>query len=65
MINLHLFQPIWNWKGKRYMFIVTLFEWRLVYNFEVRYLRCVGSTTMNFCVLHIQSNTTIFHSVVE
>ena len=29
-------------------------------NFEVRHPRCVGSIPKNFCVLHIQSNTTIF-----
>jgi len=34
-------------------------------HFEVRHSRCVGSTTKNFCVLHIQSNTTIFHLVVQ
>jgi len=32
---------------------------------EVRHPRCVGSITKNFCVLHIQSNTTIFHPVVQ
>ena len=36
-----------------------------IYNFEVRHPRCVGSITKNFCVLHIQLNTTIFHLVVE
>ena len=34
-------------------------------NFEVRHPRCVGSITKNFCLLHIQSNTTIFHLVVQ
>ena len=34
-------------------------------NFEVRHPRCVGSITKNYCVLHIQSNTTIFHLVVQ
>ena len=34
-------------------------------HFEVRHPRCVGSITKNFCVLHIQSNTTIFHLVVH
>ena len=34
-------------------------------NFEVRHSRCVGSITKNFCVLHIQLNTTIFHLVVH
>ena len=34
-------------------------------HFEVRHPRCVGSMTKNFCVLHIQSNTTIFHLVVQ
>ena len=36
--------------------------WRL--DFEVHPLY-VGSITKNFCVLHIQSNTTIFHLVVD
>ena len=45
-------------------------EWRKLhneelYNFEVRHPRCVGSITKNICVLHIQSNTTIFHLVVQ
>jgi len=31
----------------------------------VRLLRCVGSITKNLCVLHIKSNTTIFHLVVQ
>ena len=35
------------------------------YNFEVRHPRCVGSITKNFCVLHVQSNTTIFHLVLQ
>ena len=30
------------------------------FNFEVFHPRCVGSITKNFCVLHIQSNTTIY-----
>jgi len=34
-------------------------------NFEVRHPRCVGSITKNFCVLHLQSNTTIFPLVVQ
>jgi len=34
-------------------------------NFEVRPPRCVGLITENFCVLHIQSNKTIFHLVVQ
>jgi len=34
-------------------------------NFELRHPRCVGSITKNFCVLHMQSNTTIFHLVVQ
>jgi hypothetical protein len=33
--------------------------------FEVRHPRCVGSKTRNFCVLHVQSNTTMFHLVVQ
>jgi len=33
-------------------------------NFEVHHPRCVGSITKNFCLLHIQSNTTVFHPVV-
>jgi len=38
----------------------------LAYNFfEVRHPRCVGSMTKNFGVLHIQSNTTAFHPVVQ
>jgi len=32
---------------------------KFLHNFEVRHPRCVGSKTKNFCVLHIQSNTTI------
>ena len=32
--------------------------------FEVCHPRCVGSVTKNYCVLHIQSNTTIFHPAV-
>ena len=28
-------------------------------NSEVRHPRCVGSVTKNFCVLHLQSNTTV------
>jgi len=35
------------------------------YNFEVRHPLCVDSTTKSFCVLRIQSNTTIFHLVVQ
>jgi len=31
----------------------------------VRQPRCVGSITDNFCVLNIQSNTTILHLVVQ
>jgi len=34
-------------------------------HFEVRHPRCVGSITKNFCVLHKQSNTTIFKLVVQ
>jgi len=34
-------------------------------NCEVCHPHCVGSITKNFCVLHIQSNTTIFHLVVQ
>jgi len=34
-------------------------------NFEVRHHRHVGSITKNFCVLHIQSSTTVFHLVVQ
>ena len=30
---------------------------------EVRHHRCVGSITKNFCVLHIQTNTTILHTL--
>ena len=37
----------------------------LEYNFEVRHPRCVCSVTKNFCVLHIQPNTTIIHLVVQ
>ena len=33
--------------------------------FLLRHPRCVGSITKNFCVLHTQSNTTIFHLVVQ
>jgi len=32
--------------------------------FEVRHSSCVGSITKNFCVLHIQTNTTIFRTVI-
>ena len=35
------------------------------FNFKVCHPRCVGSITKNFCVLHIQSNTTIFSSTVR
>jgi len=31
--------------------------------YEVRHPRCVGTITQKFCVLHVQSNTTIFHLV--
>jgi len=31
----------------------------------VRHPRCVGPITKNFCVLHIQSYTTIFHLVAQ
>jgi len=34
-------------------------------NFELRHPRCVSSITKNVSVLHIQSNTTIFHLVVQ
>ena len=34
-------------------------------NFEVRHPRRVGSITKNFCVSHIQSNTTIFPLVIQ
>ena len=34
-------------------------------NSEVRHPCCVASITKNFCVLHIQSNTNIFHLVVQ
>ena len=36
----------------------------LVNGSEVRYPRCVGSIIKNFCILHINSNTNIFHLVV-
>ena len=38
---------------------------KFVFNFEVRHPRCVGSITKEFYVLHIQSNTTIFHLVIQ
>jgi len=38
---------------------------RYVLNYEVRHPGCVGSITKNFCVLHLQSNTTIFHLAVQ
>ena len=34
-------------------------------NSEVRHPRCVGTIAQKFCVLHLQSNTTIFHLVVQ
>ena len=34
------------------------------YNSEVCHPRCVGTITQKFCVLHVQSNTTIFQLVV-
>jgi len=34
-------------------------------NLEVRHPLCFGSITKNFCILHVQSNTTIFHPVVQ
>jgi hypothetical protein len=37
----------------------------MVMNLEVRHPCCVGSITKNFCVLHVQSNTTIFYLLVE
>jgi len=33
-----------------------------VVNLEVRHPRYVGSINKEFCVLHVQSNTTIFYS---
>ena len=33
--------------------------------FEARHPRCVGSIAKNFCVLHIQSNATIFHLLIH
>jgi len=35
------------------------------FDYEARHPRFAGSITKNFCVLHIQSNTTIFHLVVQ
>ena len=32
---------------------------------EVRHPRCVEFNNKEFCVLHLQSNTTIFHPVVQ
>jgi len=32
---------------------------------EVRHPHCVGSITKNFCVLHVQSSTTIFYLFVQ
>jgi len=32
-----------------------------LHNLDVRHPRCVGSITKNFCVLHVQSNTTVFY----
>ena len=46
-------------------YLTLLFCQRAGVNFEVRHPRCVGSITKNFCVLHIQSNTSIFHLVVQ
>ena len=34
-------------------------------NFEVRHPRCVSSNNKKFSVLYLQSNTTIFHLVVQ
>jgi len=32
---------------------------------EARHPRCVGSITKNFCVLHVQSDTTICYLLVQ
>ena len=31
----------------------------------VSHPRCVGAKTKNFCLLHLQSNTTVFHLVIQ
>ena len=41
--------------------LITLLSDIVVWNSEVRHPRCVGTITQKFCVLHFQSNTTIFH----
>jgi len=58
-----------------FLFILLYLPFRVCYsskflkmwliNFEARHPHCVGSITKDFCVLHIQSNTTIFHLVVQ
>ena len=40
-------------------------EPRTALNSEVRHPRCVGTITQRFCVLHIQSNRTVFHLAVQ
>jgi len=51
--NRPLGRPRCRWKGD-----INL-------DIEVRHPRCVGSITKNFCILHVQSNTTILHLVVH
>jgi len=48
--------------GSEYMFVMHNSGF---FNFEVRHPCCVVSITKNYCVLHKQSNTTIFHLVVQ
>ena len=53
--------------GRKYKQVMLGVSQQFIYfffYFEVRHPRCVGSITKNFCVLHVQSNTTIFHPVV-
>ena len=45
---------------------VCTFRWKCAYPDEEAFQsHCPGAITKNFCVLHIQSNTTIFHLVVQ
>ena len=59
-----------GWEGVVLIYLTQQKEkWQavehMVMNLEVRHPRCVGSITKNFCVLHVQSNTTIFYLLVE
>ena len=51
--------------------VLELFRWGITTwhlitsDFEVRHSRCVGSITKNFCVIHIQSSTTMYISPIS